>query len=172
MAGVPLVGKTTLARHLVRAVPTEAVHAENDRLRRLVVDAMGRQQSTFDGEENHATYEAARHVVEQALERGLHVVHDATNLRKSDRQATYAIADAFEAPGRVAFVHAPDTVLGDRADRMGPDARQALEALGDRQARPSDRTRPHLVLDGTRSPEDNVDAILADDAFVPLARPD
>lgn len=168
VSGVPLVGKTTLTRHLVERLPTEALHVENDRLRALVVDAMDREEPRFDGDESYATYQAARHLVEQALEIGIHVVHDATNLSEADRRETYAIADALDAPVRVVFVDAPRDVLEARADEEGPGAQRALDALGDKDPAPSATTRPHRVLDGTRHPEANVDALLADPAFAPL----
>jgi predicted kinase len=170
MAGVPLVGKTTLAHHLVEAVPTEALHVENDELRQLVVDAMDRAQPTFDGDENLATYEAARRLVERGLETGVHVVHDATNLRERARCRTLALADELEAPARIVFVDAPRAELDARADAEGPDARRALDALGDRDPNPSATSRPHRVLDGTQPPEANVDELLADEAFASLRR--
>jgi predicted kinase len=131
---------------------------------------MGREEPAFDGDENLATYEAARHLVRRSLENGLHVVHDATNLRERDRRASYVLADELEAPVRVLFVDAPRSVLEARAEREGPAARQALDALGDRNADPATCPRPHLVLDGTRPPTDNVDTVLAAEGFELLQR--
>lgn len=168
VSGVPLVGKTTLTSALVDHLPAETLHIENDPLRALVVDAMGREEPRFDGDESLATYEAARRLVEQGLETGLHVVHDATNLRERDRRETYAIADQLGAPVRVLFVDAPRPVLEARADEEGPAAQQALDALGDRDPEPSTATRPHRVLDGTRDPGELVREILDDDVFAPL----
>lgn len=171
MAGVPLVGKTTLARHLVDELGVQVLHVENDRLRALVVEAMGRRQPAFDAEENHATYRAARQLIERGLQAGLHVVHDATNLTESTRKQAYPIADALEAPTRVIFVQAPEQTLERRASQEGPAARQALEALGDRRPEPTEGTRPHIVLDGLRDPQTSVRDLLAEDSFATLREP-
>lgn len=170
VVGVPLVGKTTLTERLVAKLDAETLHVENDRLRSLVVDAMDREGPAFDDAEKHATYEAARRLIERGLTEGLHVVHDATNLREADRRRSYGVADELEAPVRVAFVDAPQGVLEQRARREGAGAERALAALGDREAAPSANTRPHLVLDGTRPPEANVDLLLADEVFASLRR--
>lgn len=168
MAGVPLAGKTTLARRLVEAIDQAAVHVENDRLRPRVTERLGREEPVFSGDENHATYQAAREVLEQALEAGFHVVHDATNLDESDRRPAYELADTLEAPVRVLFVQAPCEVRRSRAEEAGPAARQAHEALGDRQPSPEACSREHRVLDGTREVDSLVDEVLADGAFAAL----
>lgn len=171
MAGVPLAGKTTVARRLVDRLGTQVLHVENDRLRPDVAERLGHEEPVFDGDENLATYEAARHLVERGLDEGLHVVHDATNLDEAARQPTYEIGEALDAPARVLFVQAPSSVRQARAERAGPGARRAHEALGGRQPQPDACSRPHLVLDGTRDPDALVDELLADGRFASLVEP-
>lgn len=170
MAGPPLAGKTTLARTLVETLPTACVHVENDTLRSRVAEAMDRSEPAFDGDENHATYEAARGIVERGLSEGLHVVHDATNLDESTRRPVYETAESLEAPVRVVFVQVPAEVRKHRARQAGSKAKQAHAALGRRQPDPTACSRPYLVLDGTKPPGGLADTVLRAEAFSTLGR--
>lgn len=165
LAGPPLSGKTTFARHLTQALPVATVHVENDRLRSGVAEALGRAGPTFGGQENHLTYEAARDLIDRALEAGVHVLHDATNLRQSTRADAYALADRWDAPARVVFLQASRAVREDRAHEEGPAAEQAHAALGARRPTPEACRRPCITLDGTRPPAENLRQLLGDPAF-------
>ncbi len=165
LAGPPLAGKTTIAQALVEALPVATVHVENDRLRSRVAAALGRESPRFDGEEDQATYRAARALIEQGLEAGMHVVHDATNLREARRARAYRIADRYDAPVRVLVLKAPEPVREDRAHEEGPAAEQAHAALGARTPEAGTWERPHVQLDGTQPPAGNVARLLQDAAF-------
>lgn len=171
LAGVPMSGKTTLTQALVDRLPVATLHVENDRLRRQVARARGDAEPTFAGEENLATYVAARRLIERGLEAGLHVLHDATNLTEGTRSEAYEVADRLDAPVRIVFLRTPKPVREDRAQAEGPAARQAHGALGDRDPSVEACSRPTLVLDGTAEPEHLVDRLLADDRFGHVARP-
>lgn len=162
LAGVPLVGKSTLARHLRSRIEATLLHVENDVVRARVAKAMGRDRPAYDGEENLATYAAARGLALRALAWGSHVVHDATNLTEEDRMGGYRVADLAGRSCCVAFVTAPREILADRARSLSPSRQQAFEKLGDRQPDPRACQRPSIALDGTRPPEVNVDALLGD----------
>lgn len=159
MAGPPMAGKTTLARALVDALEP-AVHVENDALRRAIVDAMDRKTPRFDAEETQATYEAARRMVERALEADRHAVHDATNLDRAHRELVLEAARAHGVDPLVVLVQAPEPVRRSRAREAGPAALRAHEALG--QARPDADAfeDPVLAVDGTQPPSAHLDAIL------------
>lgn len=168
LAGVPLVGKSTLARHLRDRIDATLLHVENDVVRVHVAKAMGRSEPGYDGDENLATYATARGLAQRALSWGSHVVHDATNLTEGDRRGGYHVADLAGRPGGVAFVTAPQEVLAHRARSLSPSRRRAFEKLGHRQPDPRACLRPSVELDGTRPPQANVDRLLRDPAMAYL----
>lgn len=165
LAGPPLSGKTTFAEHLIRALPAATVHVENDRLRPPIAEALGQEAPVFSADETHLTYVAARALIERGLEAGMHVVHDATNLREDTRAKAHALAGRLETPTRVVFLEAPEPVREDRAHEEGEAAEQAHAALGDRAPAMDASTRPAITLDGTRAPGDNVRELLASEGF-------
>ncbi len=162
LAGVPLVGKSTLARELRNRIEAPLLHIENDALRVLVVDAMGRPAPAYDTDENLATYATARALAHRGLAWGSHVLHDATNLNERDRRPGYRVADVAGRASGVVFVSAPHEVLADRAARLSPSRQRAFEKLGDRRLDPHACTRPAVELDGTQDPGGNVDTLLGD----------
>lgn len=162
LAGVPLAGKSTLARELSRRVEATLLHVENDAVRVHVAKAMDRPEPTYDAEENLATYAAARALAHRALAWGGHVLHDATNLTERDRRPGYHVADLAGRANGVAFVTAPHDVLADRARALSPSRQRAFEKLGHRRPQPATCTRPWIELDGTSGPEVNAQALLSD----------
>lgn len=160
LAGVPLVGKSTLARHLRSRIQATLLHIENDVVRVHVAKALGRSQPGYDEEENLATYATARGLAHRALAWGSHVIHDATNLTEEERRGGYHVADLAGRSCCVAFVTAPQKVLADRARLLSPSRQRAFEKLGHRRPDPGACLRPSIELDGTQDPEANVDGLL------------
>jgi len=126
---------------------------------------MGQSEPSFSGEENQATYEAARELVQRTLDRGLHAVHDATNLTPDARARTVRVAERLDRRAVAVFVRVDEAARQARADELGPTAQQAHEALGQQSVDPSTSRVPHVVVDGREPPGANVDRILAADGF-------
>lgn len=158
LAGPPLAGKTTLARAIVDVLEP-AVHVENDALRPIVADVMGHERPRFGADETQATYEAARRVVQRALEAGYHAVHDATNLDEATRAPVQETARALDAATLVVLVQAPEPVRRSRAHEAGAAARRAHEALG-KAAPDPEALEDALTVDGTRPPGLHVETVL------------
>lgn len=162
LAGVPLVGKSTLARHLRDRLDATVLHVENDAVRIHVTQALDRTEPAYDGQENLATYATAQALARRALAWGAHVLHDATNLTEADRQGGYRAADLAGRPSAVAFVTAPHEALAARAKQVSASRQRAFQKLGHRRPDPGVCTRPAIVLDGTRDPASNLDRLLGD----------
>lgn len=169
-SGVPLSGKTTLARAIVDRLGTATVHVENDAVRAAVVEALDRDGPAFDGRENHLTYETSYAVLDRALEAGYHAIHDATNLTEATRRRAYELADRLGVEVGTAFLVAEDDVLEARAAEADPAGQQAFEALGDREPEPQACTRPKVVLAASASVESNVERVLGSEGFTGLDR--
>jgi predicted kinase len=154
-AGVPLSGKSTIARRLVEESPTGCVHAENDKLRERAAMLLGRPPQ-HDPQENFITYKAAWDLVEKALSNGYHGVHDATNLTERGRRNAYDVADAHGANVIVLFIITDPETLEERASRLPRDRQEAHRKHHRRRSDPSRCPRPHIVLDGGRSIQENL----------------
>lgn len=168
LAGVPLVGKSTLARRLRDRIEATLLHVENDVIRVHVAKALGRSEPAYDGTENLATYATARGLAHRALAWGSHVVHDATNLTEEERKDGYHVADLAGRSCCVAFVTAPQGILADRARLLSPSRQRAFEKLGHRRPDPQACLRPSVELDGTQAPGTNADRLLRDPAMAYL----
>lgn len=166
MGGVPLSGKSTLARAAVAAAKTRTLRVENDAMRERVARALHRPAPEFDPKENFLTYHAAWALLTEGLARGANVVHDATNLDERARRGAYDVADAAGAPGVVVLVLTAPAERERRARTLAPTRQQAAAKLGGRNPNPESVRRPLLVLDGAAPVEDNLDALRQ---FPPLA---
>lgn len=169
-SGVPLSGKTTLARAIVDRLETAVVHVENDAVRAAVVEALDREEPAFDGRENHLTYQTSYAVLERALEVGYHAIHDATNLTEATRWRAYEVADRLGVGVGAVFLVAEDGVLEARAGEADPAGQQAFEALGDREPEPEACSRPKTVLAASAPVDANVERVLGPDGFAWLDR--
>lgn len=155
LVGVPLSGKSTLARALAREATTALALVENDALRARLAHAMGRPHPLYDQPENFLTYRIAGVLVEAALDVGASAVHDATNLAGADRRRLAAAAR--ERGAEVALVHlqtAPD-VIAQRFDAVDETRREAHRKLGAKRPQPS-ADLPHLVIDGAAPVEETL----------------
>lgn len=154
LAGPPASGKTTLARALARASPARMLHVENDRLRPLVARRLGGEsEPRFTERETQATYRLARALIARGLGEDMAVVHDATNLEPDRRAAAVREARSSGAPVLVVAVHAPREVRDRRAERGGPGAKRAHEALGGSGVQALKVQAPTLRVDGTGDPD-------------------
>lgn len=168
-AGIPLSGKSTIARALVADADVATVHVENDALRARVADLLDRppQQDRF---EHFVTYQSAWSLSRIALGHGAHAVHDATNLEERGRRKAYKTADAASARVFVVFVDADRDVLDGRAAHLDEDRREAYRKYRDKAPDPDACSRPHLVLDGARPVDEHLERLRATDALRPLWR--
>lgn len=169
-SGVPLSGKTTLARALAERAGHAVVHVENDAVRAAVVEEMDHGRAAFDGRENHLTYRASYAVLERALEAGYHAIHDATNLTEGTRRQAYEVADRLGVGVGVAFLVADDDVLQARVEAADPASQQAHEALGDRDPTPRACTRDHVLLDASAPVDVKIARLTGPDGFPRLAQ--
>jgi predicted kinase len=167
MAGVPLGGKSTLARALAAASPAAAMHVENDVVRVAVAAALRRAQPAHDGVEHFLTYRASWALAELALRNGLHAVHDATNLTESQRRGAYRAAAAAGAEVAVVFVLAAPEVLAQRASGLAPDRQLAHAKLGAKVPRP-EASLPFVAVDGAAPLAPSLAALRAAAALAPL----
>ena len=86
LVGVPLSGKSTLARALAREATTALTLVENDALRARLAQGFGRAAPAYDAEENFLVHRVSTVLLERALRAGAGVLLDATNLHGSDRR--------------------------------------------------------------------------------------
>lgn len=157
-AGVPLCGKSTMARALVEQAPTAVVHAENDALRERAAKIMGREPQ-YDPFENFVTYQAAWTLCRKGLQDGVHAVHDATNLRESGRRKAYRMAEEAGCEVFVVFVLTEEPVLHERAKRLSKTRQKAHEKHLGKKPVPEKCSKPHTVLDGARPVKQNLEVL-------------
>jgi hypothetical protein len=141
MAGLSGSGKTWLARPLAERVTALIVRSDVERKRLAGLQALDSSGSAPDAgiysvDFNARTYERLRACVAQCLQGGEHIVVDAANLRRSERELF--IAAAREHAADVVTVHcvAPHAVLEQRISARaaaGADASEATVSLLQRQ---------------------------------------
>jgi predicted kinase len=156
MAGVPLAGKSTLARALAEHARTRTLHVENDALRVRIAARQRLAEPRHDAEEHFLTYRAGWALARRALREGCNAIHDATNLTESGRRGAYAVADAERARTAVVIVRTSEEALGGRVALVGASRQAAHAKLGPRPPKP-EASRPYLVVDGAEP----LDALLA-----------
>lgn len=166
--GVPLSGKSTLARALAQEAETRTLQVENDALRARLAAALGHPVPTHDRDENFLTYQTAWRLLALGLEGGANVIHDATSFTEAGRRGAYRVADACDAPVVVVFVETPREVLEARAAAVAPTRQEAYAKLGGKQPDPAACSRPHVILDGGRPVEENLDRLRSDPSFAPF----
>lgn len=155
LAGVPLSGKSTLARALAQAATTATLHVENDAVRGALV-----REPTHAPREHFLTYRASWALTELALRAGANALHDATNLTESGRKGAYQAAEAAGATVAVVLVRASPEVLAARAATLSPDRQRAHARFAARAPQPS-KLHPCLALDGARPAGANLAALRA-----------
>lgn len=160
MSGVPLSGKSTLARALAARASARSLLVENDAVRARVAQRLAIPRPSYEGRENFFTYRASWLLARIALRSGSNVLHDATNLDEGQRKGGYAVADEAGAPVAVVMVLAPREVRDARAARAGPGRLEAHRKLGLRDPRPGCVTRPLVVVDGTAPVEESAARVL------------
>lgn len=110
MVGLPGVGKSTLAHAVAPALLAAVV--ESDMVRKTLFQA-----PTHSGPESAWVHGVARAVIERLLLRGVSVVSDATNLRESNRELLYHLADQCGARLLVVRVVASAELVRQRLER-------------------------------------------------------
>lgn len=163
--GIPLSGKSSVARALARAATTRTVHVENDALRERISQALGQEAPSYDRRENFLTYQTAWRLVGLGLDGAANAIHDATNFTEAGRRGAYHEAELRGAPVVVVFVHTERAVTDARAGIL-PDTRQeAYAKLGRKQPNPEACSRSSLLLDGAAPVEANLERMAADVRF-------
>ena len=97
MSGLPLSGKTFLAQRIIKRSPADVVYIENDLVREMIIDQLGKEKPEYTPEEHNLVYETSHELIWLALSFSFHAVFDATNLNEKYRQKIYRIADAANA---------------------------------------------------------------------------
>lgn len=156
LVGIPLSGKSTLARALASRATTATLHVENDAVREHVARALGHDAPTHEGVEHLLTYRTAWRLLALALRHGASALHDGTNLNEGARRGAYSAADAVGAPVVVVFVQTPAEVLQARAATLPGTRQRALAKLGGKRPNPAACSRLHVALDGAASVEANL----------------
>jgi hypothetical protein len=155
--GLPGTGKSTFARRL--ALATGAAVLESDALRRLLFG-----EPSYSAAENRRLFEALPAAARELLEHSRNVIIDATNLRESDRQPAYSLAQETGAQLLILRFSAPESVIRQRLAlrRDGADPRESSSAgLGVYRMmveREEPLTRDHWQIDTS-------DAAATDSAF-------
>ncbi len=116
-SGLPGSGKSTFCRRL--AVETGAIVLESDALRRVLF-----LQPAHDSRESARLFAALWQAARTLLQRGAGVIVDATNLRQTDRQPAYELAEQTGARLLLLSFEAPENVIEQRLTRRvsSPDA--------------------------------------------------
>jgi len=134
-------GKTTLTQPLVEALGAIRLRSDLERKRLhglapLSLSGSGLGSGIYTAEATAATYRRLGELARDALRAGFSVVVDAAFLRRSERDAFRAIAEALGAPFLILDFHAPPEVLRARiAERLAhaDDASEADLAVLERQ---------------------------------------
>jgi len=168
MVGVPLSGKSTLARALAEQAGAATLRVENDAVRPHVAAALGQPAVTYEGPENLLTYQTAWTLLERALWAGMNAIHDGTNLNEGARRGAYAAAQAAGAEVVVLFVLTDPGEVARRAATHPPERQAAHAKLGRKRPNPAACSLPHLVLDGARPVAELLEALRADFRFGPF----
>jgi hypothetical protein len=134
-------GKTTLTQPLVEALGAVRLRSDLERKRvhglaPLSSSGSGLGSGIYTAEATAATYRRLSELAEDALRAGFSVVVDAAFLRRPERDAFRAIAEALDAPFLILDFHAPPEVLRARiAERLAraDDASEADLAVLEQQ---------------------------------------
>lgn len=163
--GIPLSGKSTVARALSRAAVTRTLHVENDALREEISPALGQEAPAYDRRENFLTYQTAWKLAGLGLDGAANAIHDATNFTESGRRGAYDEADLRGAPVVVVFVQTERAVTDARAATLPETRQEAYAKLGRKQPNPDACSRPRIILDGAEPVEANLGRLADDPRF-------
>jgi predicted kinase len=144
--GLPGSGKSTFSRYLAPRI--DAVILESDVLRRLFFVT-----PTHRPAESRLLFRNLHRAAYRLLRDGVSVIIDATNLKESDREPVYELADATGARLLVVNLTAPLSIIEARLDRRLtlPDADDHSDAGIDVYHRMASNVEPlrraHLTID-------------------------
>jgi len=93
MCGLPLSGKSYLARRIIERSTADVVYVENDLVRRQIMDHFGLEKPSYTPEEHGLVYNTSHALIYLSLSFSYHTIFDATNLNEKYRQSIYEIAE-------------------------------------------------------------------------------
>lgn len=129
MCGLSGSGKSTVARHLAETMPAIRVRSDVERKRLFGLAPTARSDGSIYGEDaNRATYARLAEVARIVVDAGLAVVVDAAFLRRDERIAFRALAEALGARFTLLVCEAPLEVLRARVAARAAQGSDASEA--------------------------------------------
>jgi aminoglycoside phosphotransferase family enzyme len=158
-------GKSWLAGELLEHLAAIRIRSDIERKRLFGLAADADSTATvgdiYTGEATTWTYERLRALARAVLAAGYDVLVDAAFLRRDQRRAFLALAEALGCPCRILCAHAPEAVLRERLAarrRAGGDPSEADEAVLDwqlsSQEPPAGAELTHLIsVDTSASPD-------------------
>lgn len=157
-AGLSGAGKSTVALALLEALGAVRLRSDVERKRLHGMAATERPtpaqaEQLYSLEANQRTFDRLAERAQSLLQAGMHVIVDATFLRRAERDRFRALAAASGAVFAHVAVSAPEAVLRQRLDARaaaGGDASDATSAVLDKQLRfnePLGADEPHHRLD-------------------------
>ena len=167
MAGVPLSGKTTLAREMVRRALEPTVLIENDAVREHIVSEMKLAAPKYTVAEHRKVYNVSWELIRLALSRRCHVVFDATNLTESGRAGAYEAAMEYGAQVLVIFVKASGETLHARYMAVDKERQKAFKKLGSKTDDHKKCSETYVLVESDKPAEELLREI-ADDIKIPI----
>jgi len=163
MVGLPGVGKSTLARHVVGWLGPQGVHLESDRIRKILAGWDPEKplpREMYTPELNRKTFVVMEDQAREALQAGCSVVADATFLRAVYREPFHRLAQGMGVGFLALYVSVDEETARRRLEdphRAGfSDATVEVYEAMKRDAELPPHEVPFLHLDGRRSPEENL----------------
>ena len=121
ISGLPGSGKSYFARRLAEKIT--AVILESDALRKKLFPA-----PDYSQRESGLLFESIHVLAGRLLNRGFHVILDATNLSEKHRETLYHIADKTGARLIIVYLEAPEDVIGERLRQRSREAGNKSDA--------------------------------------------
>jgi predicted kinase len=97
LSGLPLSGKTYLAKRIIERSSVDIVYIENDNVRGLIIKELGLEKPQYIPEEHRLVFDISHELIWIALSFSYHTIFDATNLNEKYRKDIYRIADSINA---------------------------------------------------------------------------
>ncbi len=152
MAGVPLSGKTTLAKEIVKRASDEVVLIENDEVRKIVAAEMGNEWPKYTMSEHRKTFNVSWELIRFGLSSRCHVIFDATNLTEKGREGAYEAGDENGAAIQVLLVSAKPEDIAERYRLANSDKRKAYDKLGSQELGKFYRSVSHITVESDVEP--------------------